>query len=232
MLFVFGSLMCGLTLSSFGLMSAKAASNQPPGGGMGGPRGMSEAVRAASLAACEDASVDDECSFSADDKDVEGTCKTNPRDEELVCRPEGGRGKTQGQGMSQGQKGGQVGDRGEVKTKVTQRQRVGNIEQRKVRQEANAARVVNRIEKVIAYLETKEIDTTDIKSQLAVFEGKTTDLTAAYAAYSELDKESDEVDEDTISAARENIKTLAKASKSYFLETLKVSIQNALLELT
>lgn len=230
--FVIGSLTGGLALSFFGLTSAGATSTQPPGGGMGGGRmAMSEEFIANSLSACEDASANDECSFSADDEDVEGICQTGPQGSDLVCMPERSEDEMGGGGRGQGQdqERGQVMNRTETKAEMTQGQNAMSIEQGIAKQKTSTTRVVNRIEKIITYLEDNGVDTTEIESQLAIFEDKSTDLAAAYTAYAQLD---DDSDDDTVSEIKENIKTLATAVKSYFQETLKVSIQDALLELT
>ncbi len=225
--FVIGSLTCGMILSFFCLipMARVLALNLPEGVNAGN---MEEIMEDA-LGACEDASAGDKCSVSLDDKDISGICKENPMSAELMCLPEKTGGKAPGkeQGGNQGLNRVQAG----MKKAQTPNEHM-NVEQRMAKQKTNATRTISMVEKMIAYLESNEVDVTEIRSELEVFKTKTDELTSAYTEYSELINASEDIDNEVIKTARENITTLAKNTKAYFMETLKLSIQNALLEIS
>ncbi len=221
----FGLMTCGMVLSFFCLVPKIRVLAMDPSGGLSA--GNREEAMADALEACEDASVGDECSLSINDEDVSGICKTGPAgDNELMCLPEGvvgGRAPGKGRGGAQ-----DLNQKHPEEIKTAQKKIAGNVEQRMLQQKANAAKIISMVEKIIIYIESQEIDATEIRNQLEIFKAKKDELTNAYTAYSELEEENDV---DDLKTARENIITLAKSTKAYFQETLKVTIQETLSEI-
>gem|GEM_PF-6594120 len=219
-----GFFVLGIGTLFFCLTMAASADSQTPRG-MGGPP-------TETLEACASSTKGDSCSFSSNGENLEGNCESSPRDEKLVCRPEGvgaGGGKMQGQKRGEMRNGG-INQKEEV-DEANRRQRNSNVDQRTAYQRNNSLKVINKVEKIIVYLEGNSIDAADIKIQLGIFESKTDDLIAAYAKHVEL-KESSEESSVDIETAKEEIRVFAKSAKTYFIEILKPTIQSSLAELT
>lgn len=214
----FGLLASGASVLFFGLTTiASANSGRGPMGGP--PEGAAEA--------CESASEGDECSFEFNGETVSSTCRKSPKDDELVCMPERKEGMGQ-RGAGQNGAGAMRGGAQKPPTEKGGKMLSGDIELRKIREEKRLNRIVKSVEKIVAYLSAKDVDVSEIETNLDVFEEKVEAVLVAYSEYAELG--TDASDEE-VSAARESVKTASKEARSYFVETLKVSINEAVSEL-
>jgi hypothetical protein len=163
-----------------------------------------------SVAACSSSSEKATCSFSTTgssgvSKTMSGTCMKNPKDTtELFCAPA----KKDG-------------------TDVTS-DTVATATERKSQRSENITKIESRIEKIITFLESQNVDITTIESNFDAFKEKADDLLAAFDTYIAALGGTDTA---IISSARENVRSASNAMMDYFNSTLRKSIDDALSQL-
>lgn len=106
-------------------------------------------------------------------------------------------------------------------------ERVKQMKQERVKE---IARIESRIEKVIDFLESEDVDVDEMEGYFETLQEKADTLLAAYDDYIDL-LEDDDASDDDLEEAREVVRTAGEDFKTYFSETLRVSIQDALDEL-
>jgi len=238
------------------------------------------------IAACDDASEKDTCSFTSSDASdsISGICKKNPKNEdELACVPE----RKDGDGKQNGmQKGGMQlrsseeaitacsskDEKAECSFSMTKsdsseeiiitgtcmkapaknngtdtesklacvpeikdgkksgENQLQRAEGMKKQKSEKITRIESRAEKIISFLQSKDIDTDNIESNLSTFKDKADNLLEKIDAYIALLKADDSSD-DNVRSASEAIRISGKDMMDYFNDTLKASIQDALDEL-
>lgn len=238
-----------LAISAIALIAignlASAAGNQPggnrPGGpgnmgnerGNGGPgngqgdqpqngqgNGNSPIVSQESIDACDDKSEDDSCSFtpSGQSDSVSGTCMKAPA-----------RGQ-KGNNSSDGEEDGSELACMPGKKESDSSDELARAERMKTDKERQISGIEKRTEKLIDFLDSKDVDTDDIESNLSTFKDKADDLLDDIDKYIKLLKD-DDSDSDDVSDALSTVKSESKILAAYYRDTLKKSIDSALEEL-
>lgn len=220
----------GIALGGANFAAAQSGSGRggmPPGNSQGSPLGKGMGpmnISDEAISACESKSEKDSCSFTnSDDKSISGNCRKNPKDEDaLFCAPEmkegmGPKGEVQSQNREE--------NRNSVEAQITM------AEKMKTREADNFERVETRLEKLIEFLDSKEIDTDTLEADLETFKTKSSAVLAAIDSYADILDELDDAGTtsltDEAKTAREAVKTAMESLKSFYKDTLKVDIKAA-----
>ena len=163
-----------------------------------------------SVSACSDSSENSTCSFTDTDKNgtsntVGGTCIKNPKNtEELFCAPS-------------------------VKNKKDTSEKATAM---KKREAAEISNIESRVEKIVAFLESEDIDTTEITENLETFKTKAETLLSAFDKYiSALEADENDASDSTklaVSNARAKLKSAKDALRDFYSSTLRTSINSAI----
>ena len=166
---------------------------------------------------CADSSEGDSCSFTisssdGEEKEIEGTCANGPQDEdELICKS--------------GNK---------EKKGTTLENRIQGAEKMLARRENDFSRVEERLEKLIDFLGSKDIDTGALETDLETFQSKTDAILESIQSYLNILEElqengsgTEELTNDDAKEAREEIKSLVADLKDFYQNTLKADISTA-----
>lgn len=222
-LFSFAQTLEAATTNSLGGNGRPPQGGQGPGGSL--EKGGQMEPNEEAIEACEDLSGGDSCSFTLslpakDDEDEEekemtGTCQTSLQDEDqLVCQGENG------------------GKKNRVQNQVENQIRV--ITEMLARETSNFEKLENRLEKLIEFLDSEDIDTSELESDLTTLKTKADDILSAIENYSDI-LESLEEDEgglnDEAKETRDEVKNLLDDFKDFYQDVLKADIQEKLDEL-
>ena len=193
-----------------------------------GPRGGMMLGRSEqAVAACNGKVEQDACSFTPTMPDgtvgqnvITGTCANMPRRDkneqgeqvvgaatevtQLICMP--------------GNRYGNFREEGRVqRAKAFKAQQISKIE--------------NRVEKIIAFLKSQNVDTSIIESNYATFKSKADIMQQKTAAYAALETDTTSTEEQ-LSASLNEVRLAGKDMMDYFRTTLRPSLQSAIESLT
>ncbi len=191
------------------------------GNWQGGPFRSTESV-----SACEDKSEGDSCSFSmtppnsSDTVTVEGTCSKAPtrqgqdddtESDTLSCMP------ARNELMKNAPDG----------TKVASQNRLERAETMRERAASRITATQTRLSNIVSFLQSKDVDTNAIESDIDTLKEKTDTVLDKYDALITLLGE-DDPSSDDVQAAFEAIRSAEKAVRDYFTSTLRTAIRSAL----
>ncbi|HWQ60435.1 MAG TPA: hypothetical protein VN420_04835 [Candidatus Fimivivens sp.] len=232
-----------LFLASLGLMAGQALAqdgntgdhgwfgreNRSDERGRGDNRQMGRKfeVSDAAKTACSGKSTGDPCAFtgtkpgSTDSTTFDGTCRNLPKVTSesstttvLACMPS----------PKNGQGGALRGNEMKNESGKTALERAQAM---KTWREKEIARIETRVEKIITFLKSKEVDTTAISDDFATFKTKAQTVLDKIDAYIIVLKASGSSQTD-ITTARDAIRTAGQDMRTYFQGTLRVAIKAAI----
>ena len=184
---------------------------------------------AESISACSGKIKNDECSFATTDKEgnektLSGQCMISPKDKTiLACMPKlndsGIRGQNTASKLT------------EEKTEENILSDVDKVKDMKDRKSIEINRIESRVEKIVAFLKTKDINTSFVESNLATFKEKADAFLDEIDAYITL-LENDDASSDDIKTELEAVHTAGKNMLDYFSQTLRASLRDAIDQLS
>lgn len=191
--------------------------------GRRGDRGMMSIVTSdVAVSACTDKAAGDDCTFTGkrpggDDKEVSlsGTCRTIPPGKtdattgKLSCMPK----PVEGEGF---------GKRGDG-----QENRLDRASTMKQRKQAEINRIEARVQRVVDFLDSKNVDTTAIKADFTTFKSKADTVLEKVDALATLLK-TDNPSKSDVETARTAVRTAGQDMITYFRNTLRPEIKKAL----
>lgn len=187
----------------------------------GGPFRSTESV-----SACESKSEGDSCSFSMtppngdDAVTVEGTCSKAParqgqdddtESDTLSCMP------ARNELMKNAPDG----------AKITSQNRLERAEAMRERAASRITATQTRLSNIVSFLQSKDVDTSSIESEIDTLKEKTDTVLDKYDALTTLLGE-DDPSSDDVQAAFEAVRSAEKAARDYFTGTLRTAIRSAL----
>jgi hypothetical protein len=167
-------------------------------------------IPTAAIAACSSAAENATCSFASTGSDgtsktIDGTCIKNPKDTStLFCASS-------------------IKDKKDTSEKV---------EAMKARKATEISNIESRVEKIITFLDSENIDTAEITANLETFKTKAEALLSAFDTYISALKTDESSTSDAtklaVSDARAKLKTAKDVLKDFYVATLRTSINNAI----
>lgn len=158
-------------------------------------------------------------------------------EERAKMRPQGSPGDGAGRPPSSGNKGerpseqeppreksGGLGEAGDIETQIE------NTKSMKIAREEKISQIEERMEKIVEYLKSQNVDTSEAENNISAFKEKATDILSAYDAYiAALENSMDNNDgklTDAAREAREKIRELSIDLKEFFRDTLLVNLRS------
>ena len=192
-----------------------------PDGKQGGPFRSTESV-----SACKDKSEGDNCSFSVTPPNsesaitIDGTCSKTPvkqgrendnDSDALSCVPT----RNESMGNAPGNK------------KVSSENRLEKAQSMKERASSRITATQTRLENIVNFLQTKNIDTSEIENDIETLKKKTATVLDRYDALVALLKE-DNPSSDSVKETFESVRSAEKAARDYFTGTVRTAIRSVL----
>ncbi|NTW45879.1 MAG: hypothetical protein HGB18_02365 [Candidatus Moranbacteria bacterium] len=171
------------------------------------------------VSACSGKSSGDDCSFSmtrpgqSETTSVSGTCRNVPAgktdsSESLSCMPT----PKDGDGSME---------------RVRSEDRDGRAENLKERKQAEINRIETRVQKIIDFLKSKDVDTATIEGYFSTFKAKADTVIAKVEALQTL-LSTDNPSESDLASARTAVRDAGKDMISYYKDTLRTALKSAL----
>jgi hypothetical protein len=122
------------------------------------------------------------------------------------------------------EKNGGLGEAGDIEAQIEK------AENARSAKEAKFSQMKERMEKIVEYLKTQDVDTTEAENNSSTFEEKAASVLGAYDAYIAALEDSRDTNDgkftDAASEAREKIRELSADLRKFFRDTLLASLRS------